>query len=76
MHGIMKNIAHLCSLKDKEWGPNAWEKVVVCIVADGRNAVNKKVLDTLTALGVYQEGLGKSIVDDKPVKAHIYEVSI
>ena len=31
-------------------------QVVVCIVADGRKAVNPRVLDCLAALGVYQEG--------------------
>lgn len=31
-------------------------KVVICIVADGRKAVNPRVLDCLAALGVYQEG--------------------
>lgn len=33
-------------------------QVVVCIVADGRKAVNPRVLDCLAALGVYQEGQG------------------
>ncbi|KAK4514549.1 uncharacterized protein ATC70_002147 [Mucor velutinosus] len=74
MHGVMKNIAHLCSLKKSSmWGPEGWKKVVVCIVADGRQVVNKKVLDVLASMGVYQAGIAKNVVDDKPVKAHIYE---
>jgi chitin synthase len=37
MHGVMKNIAHLCSRsRSKTWGKEGWRKVVVCIVADGR----------------------------------------
>lgn len=36
--------------------PELIAKVVVCIVADGRKAVNPRVLDCLAALGVYQEG--------------------
>lgn len=73
----MKNIAHLCSLKKHDtWGPDGWKNVVVCIVSDGRQAVNKNVLDVLASLGVYQEGIAKNIVDDKPVTAHIYEVNI
>lgn len=76
MHGVMKNIAHLCSLENSSmWGPDGWKKIVVCIVADGRKVVNKKVLHVLATMGVYQDGLSKSIVDDKPVKAHIYEVN-
>ncbi|KAI8079538.1 chitin synthase 1 [Gilbertella persicaria] len=74
MHGVMKNIAHLCSLKKNPvWGPDGWKKVVVCIVADGRKIVNKRVLNVLASMGVYQAGIAKNVVDDKPVKAHIYE---
>jgi hypothetical protein len=37
MHGVMKNIAHLCSKdRSKVWGKDGWRKVVVCVVADGR----------------------------------------
>lgn len=37
MHGVMTNIAHLCSReRSKVWGKEAWKKVVVCVVADGR----------------------------------------
>ena len=72
LYGIMKNIAHLCGRKNsKVWGADGWQKVnvpleggvhfaqsqvVVCIVADGRENVNPRVLDCLAALGVYQEG--------------------
>lgn len=76
MHGVMKNIAHICSLKKNTmWGPDGWKKIVVCIVADGRQVVNKRVLNVLASMGVYQAGIAKNIVDDKPVKAHIYEVN-
>ncbi|KAI8344545.1 chitin synthase 1 [Chlamydoabsidia padenii] len=74
MHGVMKNIAHLCSRdKSKTWGKRGWEKVVVCIVSDGRTKIHPRTLSLLAALGVYQEGLAKNIVGDKPVTAHIYE---
>ncbi|CAO3642248.1 unnamed protein product [Cunninghamella echinulata] len=74
MHGVMKNIAHLCSRdRSKVWGKNGWEKVVVCIVSDGRNKIHPRTLSLLAALGVYQDGLAKNIVGDKPVAAHIYE---
>lgn len=75
MHGVMKNIAHICSLKKNAmWGPDGWKKIVVCIVADGRQVVNRRVLNVLASMGVYQSGIAKNVVDDKPVKAHIYEV--
>jgi hypothetical protein len=77
MHGVMKNIAHLCTLRGSPiWGPDGWQKVVVCIVADGRKQCDKRVLSILATLGVYQGGIAKNMVNDKPVKAHIYEVSV
>lgn len=49
--------------------------MVVCIIADGREKVNQRVLDMLSVLGVYQEGIAKSRVDEQAVHAHLYEVS-
>jgi Chitin synthase/Chitin synthase N-terminal len=75
MHGIMRNIAHLCSRsKSRVWGEDGWQKVVVCIVADGRREIHPRVLDVLAAMGVYQDGIAKNVVNGKEVKAHIYEV--
>ncbi|KAI8381355.1 chitin synthase 1 [Radiomyces spectabilis] len=74
MHGVMKNISHLCSrTRSSTWGPNGWQKVVVCIVSDGRAKIHPRTLSVLAAMGVYQEGLAKNIVEGKPVTAHIYE---
>ncbi|PWN36948.1 uncharacterized protein FA14DRAFT_129245 [Meira miltonrushii] len=74
LHGVMKNIAHLCSRnKSRTWGPEGWKKVVVCIIADGRKKVHPRVLDVLASLGVYQEGVAKNVVNGKQVEAHIYE---
>lgn len=75
MHAVIKNIRHLVSrTNSKTWGEGSWEKVVVCIVADGRKKCNEKVYNYLAAMGVYQEGIAKREVNDKPVQAHIYEV--
>lgn len=53
----MKNIQELCKRKaSRTWGEDAWKKVVVVIVADGRRVVHPRVLDCLAALGVYQAG--------------------
>ncbi|KAF9584922.1 Chitin synthase, class 1 [Lunasporangiospora selenospora] len=74
MHGVMKNIRHLTTRdRSRTWGPDSWKKVVVCIVSDGRSKINPKTLNVLAAMGVYQDGIAKNIVNDKPVTAHIYE---
>ncbi|KAI8097825.1 chitin synthase 2 [Gilbertella persicaria] len=74
MHGVMKNIAHLCSRsRSKVWDTEGWKKVVVCIVADGRKNCDPRVMDVLTTMGVYQKGIAKNIVNDKPVQAHLFE---
>ncbi|KAJ7647384.1 glycosyltransferase family 2 protein [Roridomyces roridus] len=75
MHGVMRNISHLCTRKNSQtWGPDAWKKVVVCIVADGRKKVHPRVLDCLTLLGVYQPG-GPMLnsINKKDVTAHLFE---
>lgn len=75
MHGVMKNVAHLCSRSRSHiWGAEGWKKVVVCIVADGRKKCDPQVMNVLTAMGVYQKGVAKNIVNDKPVQAHLFEV--
>ncbi|KAI9248781.1 chitin synthase 1 [Phascolomyces articulosus] len=74
MHGVMKNIAHLCGRdRSKTWGHQGWKKVTVCIVSDGRQKINQRTLSLLATLGVYQDGVAKNMVGDKEVTAHIYE---
>ncbi|KAG0324643.1 Chitin synthase, class 1 [Podila horticola] len=74
MHGVMKNISHLCARdRSKMWGPEGWKKVVVCIVADGRYKCSPRVLSVLAMMGVYQDGIAKNAVGGKEVAAHLYE---
>ncbi|KAJ5675765.1 hypothetical protein N7462_008662 [Penicillium macrosclerotiorum] len=74
MHGVMRNISHFCSrTKSRTWGKDGWKKIVVCIIADGRKKVHPRTLNALAALGVYQEGIAKNIVNQKEVTAHVYE---
>ncbi|CEP16602.1 hypothetical protein [Parasitella parasitica] len=62
MHGVMKNIAHLCSRsRSRVWDTEGWKKVVVCIVADGRKKCDPRVMDVLTTMGVYQKGIAKNM---------------
>ncbi|KAJ7276864.1 glycosyltransferase family 2 protein [Mycena rebaudengoi] len=74
MHGVIKNIAHLCKRdRSKTWGKDGWKKVVVCVVSDGRSKINSRTLSVLATMGCYQEGIAKNKVNDTPVTAHIYE---
>ena len=74
MHGVMKNISHFCSRnRSRTWGKDGWEKIVVCIIADGRQKAHPRTLDALAAMGVYQDGIAKNLVNSRPVTAHLYE---
>jgi chitin synthase len=74
MHGVMRNIMHFCSrTKSRTWGKDGWQKIVVCIIADGRTKVHPRTLDALGAMGVYLDGIAKNKVNQKEVTAHVYE---
>ncbi|OTB01188.1 glycosyltransferase family 2 protein [Hypoxylon sp. CI-4A] len=74
MIGVLKNIEYMCSRKEsKTWGPDAWKKIVVCVVSDGRAKINPRTRALLSGMGVYQEGIAKQQVNSKDVTAHIYE---
>ncbi|KAI8098574.1 chitin synthase 1 [Halteromyces radiatus] len=74
LYGVMKNISHLCNLKQSStWGTDAWKKVVVTIVADGRKVIHPRVISILSTLGVFHPGVAKNQVDQVPVQAHLYE---
>ena len=74
MIGIMKNVEYMCNRNtSKTWGKEAWKKIVVCIVSDGRAKINARTKAVLAGLGVYQDGIAKQQVNGKDVTAHIYE---
>ena len=74
MHAVMKNISHFCSRsKSRTWGEHGWQKIVVCVVSDGRQKIHPRTLDALAAMGVYQDGIAKNLVNQKEVQAHVYE---
>lgn len=70
LHGLMMNLKYLC----KVWGENGWQKVVVCIIADGREHISQSSLDVLTTIGVFQPHILKAQVANDSVQAHIFEV--
>ncbi|KAL1917473.1 uncharacterized protein VTP21DRAFT_3866 [Calcarisporiella thermophila] len=74
MNAVIKNVAHLCSrTRSKTWSQDGWQKIVACIVSDGRNKIHPRVLKVLGAMGVYQDGIAKSEVAGNPVTAHLFE---
>ncbi|EME44248.1 glycosyltransferase family 2 protein [Dothistroma septosporum NZE10] len=74
MHGVMRNIAHFCSrAKSRTWGKDGWQKIVVCVISDGRAKVHPRTLDALAAMGCYQSGIAKNLVNQREVTAHVYE---
>ncbi|KAF7860391.1 hypothetical protein EAF04_008517 [Stromatinia cepivora] len=74
MHAVMKNISHFCSRsKSRTWGENGWQKIVVAIISDGRQKIHPRTLDALAAMGVYQDGIAKNLVNGREVQAHVYE---
>ncbi|GAA5900584.1 hypothetical protein JCM6882_000915 [Rhodosporidiobolus microsporus] len=71
---VIKNIQHLQSrTKSKTWGADAWKKVVVCVVSDGRSKINSRTLKMLGLYGAYQDGVQKDTVEGKDVQAHVWE---
>jgi chitin synthase len=74
MTGVFKNIEYMCNRPNsKTWGKDAWKKIVVCVVSDGRSKINPRTKALLAGMGVYQEGIAKQQVNGKDVTAHIYE---
>jgi chitin synthase len=60
----------------QRWVVNAQSirrKIVVCIVSDGRAKIHPKTLAVLGLLGVYQEGLITTAIENKAVDAHLFE---
>ncbi|KOS20687.1 Chitin synthase 2 [Escovopsis weberi] len=74
MHAVMKNISHFCSrTRSRTWGENGWQKIVICIISDGREKIHPRTLDALAAMGIYQHGIAKNFVNNRAVQAHVYE---
>ncbi|KAM5349405.1 hypothetical protein ACJ41O_005910 [Fusarium nematophilum] len=76
LHGTMQNIRDIVNLKrSKFWnkGGPAWQKIVVCLVFDGIDKVDKNVFDVLATIGIYQDGVIKKDVNGKETVAHIFE---
>ncbi|PFH46163.1 glycosyltransferase family 2 protein [Amanita thiersii Skay4041] len=80
LHGVMLNIRDICKTRQsKYWrrtaeeGNPGWQKIVVALIVDGLEPMDKSVLDILATVGVYQDGVMKKQVDGKDTVAHIFE---
>lgn len=76
LYGIMKNIRRFCRQTRSEFwssGPEPWKRIVVSIIMDGIKPCRKETLDLLATMGIYQDGVMKKSVNDKPTVAHIFE---
>ncbi|KAJ5666019.1 Chitin synthase C [Penicillium maclennaniae] len=74
LHGVMQNVRDIVNLKKTEFwtkGGPAWQKIVVCLVFDGLKPCDKRTLDMLATVGVYQDGVMKHDVDGRETVAHI-----
>ncbi|CAK3951604.1 glycosyltransferase family 2 [Lecanosticta acicola] len=72
--GVIKNIEFMNSrTSSKTWGKEAWKKIVVAIVSDGRAKIHPRTRAVLAAMGIYQDGIAKQQVNGEDVTAHIYE---
>jgi chitin synthase len=58
---------------ESRWGKDGWKNFVVVIVSDGRQKINPRVLTVLNVMGCYAGGLMRTSVDNKAVKAHLFE---
>ncbi|KAG0338915.1 Chitin synthase, class 2 [Podila humilis] len=83
LHSLIKNIKHMCwtgsksrAHRDPTWGAkDSWEKIVICVVADGRKNLDPLILRVLATMGCWQEGVAKNQVNGNAVQAHIFEYS-
>ncbi|KAH3670942.1 hypothetical protein OGAPHI_000653 [Ogataea philodendri] len=78
LKGVFKNIKNMYNLPEKEnnihpFGKDAWKKIVVVIVSDGRSKIHERSKALLTLLGCYQEGVIQEKVNDDNVNAHLFE---
>ena len=71
---LVSNIQYLCEKKNSLfWDKDGWKKVIICIVSDGRENVNRKTLAVIGLLGAYQEGLIATQIESRKVDAHLFE---
>ena len=56
-------------------GMPGWQRIVVALIVNGLEPMDKSILYILAMVGVYQDGVMKKQVDGKDIIAHIFKVS-
>lgn len=73
LKGVFKNIKTMYNDNRPPFGREAWKKIVVVVVADGRAKLNQRAKALMTLLGCYQEGVIQESVNGQDVSAHLFE---
>ncbi|SCN71349.1 CHS-3 chitin synthase 3 [Fusarium fujikuroi] len=75
LQSIVQNLWYLnIRPESRIWGSGSWTKVVVCILIDGIESVDPGVLDILTSIGLYQNGLCRKTTEQgEEVTGHLFE---
>ncbi|EXK49783.1 hypothetical protein FOMG_02264 [Fusarium oxysporum f. sp. melonis 26406] len=75
LQSIVQNLWYLnIRPQSKVWGKGSWTKIVVCILIDGIESVDPGVLDVLTSIGLYQNGLCRKTTEQgEEVTGHLFE---
>ncbi|KAJ3147373.1 Chitin synthase, class 2 [Geranomyces variabilis] len=71
--GLFQNIQHFCQKRKRGWDVDGWKKIVICLVADGRQKVSPQVLTALQTMGAYVPGVEQARVGEKDTTCHIFE---
>ncbi|KAF5707993.1 CHS-3 chitin synthase 3 [Fusarium mundagurra] len=73
LRSVVQNMRYLVNFShSRTWGKESWKKVVVCILIDGLESVDPGVLDVLTTIGLYQNGLCKKTTEQgEEVTGHL-----
>ena len=75
LHNAIRNICYLCEPNTpRSWGPNGWMNAVICIIADGLDKVNQRVLKVLNLMGVYPDGYPLNS-NGNAVIGHLFEIT-
>jgi chitin synthase len=81
LHNVFTNIRDIANSDSKFWKGKveegyripAWQRIVVSVIVDGVDPCDKRSLDVLAVLGVFQDNIMKKEVDGKPTIGHLFE---
>jgi cellulose synthase/poly-beta-1,6-N-acetylglucosamine synthase-like glycosyltransferase len=72
LRGINENVKHLSEVE----GAEMWQKVVVCILVDGKNEASENTLSYAASLGLYDtDMMQETDAKGNPIALHLFEYS-